>query len=146
MVPGGTPLTSEEQRAASQDAQLREVVAEAFRLLPPGYGGVAGAGAGQGEGVSPKAVDDMVRALFDLRNLTGGDGLGALDWLSTGLATAPPGDGGDLTAAAMRMRDLLMAVLVRLDGGQPPDSSQESEESARAADRFSGGIVQVVDP
>jgi hypothetical protein len=84
-----------------------------------------------------------VQALFDLRRVTGGDRVPALDWLSTGLATAPPGDGGDLTITAMRVRDLLLEIAVPLGSGQP-DFATESEDSTRAAAQFATGTAQVV--
>lgn len=144
-LPGGSPPTLEGQRAQTQDAQLRAVVAEAVRLIPPGTGGIAGAGAGQGEGVSPQVVDAVVRSLLDLRTLTDGEGIGILDWLSTGLATAPPGDPGDITTSAMRIRDLLMEALIEFGDGQP-DGLTDSEASSRAAIAFAEGAIEVQAP
>lgn len=138
-LPGGSPPALEVQRAQAQDAQLRAVVAEAVRLIPPGTGGIAGAGAG---GVSPQVVDAVVRSLLDLRTLTDGEGLGILDWLSTGLATAPPGDPGDITTSAMRIRDLLMEALIEFGDGQP-DGLTDSEASLRAAIAFAEGAIEV---
>jgi hypothetical protein len=144
-LPGGTPLASAEHLAADQAAQLQAVVAEAFRLMPTATVNIAGAGAGQGEGVAADVIDRIVKSLLDLYALTGGDAVAVLDWLSTGLATAPPGDDGDPAAAAMRVRDLLLEVLVGLDQGQP-DRLEESDEALRAAETFIDGVIQVAGP
>lgn len=137
---GGTPTSPEEQSHADQLAQLRSVIIDAFRLLPAGTGGVAGAGAGQGEGVSAEVVDAVMAMLTELQSVTGGGGIGALDWLTTGLRCAPPGEAGDPTAATLALRDLLLDGLQSLGDGQAAIDASQAEQ---AASDFALGTVEV---
>jgi hypothetical protein len=121
------------------------VVEDAFRLLPVGIKGVPGAGAGAGEGVAPKAIDGITNGLLQLRALSGAADVPILDWLSNGLVCAPPGEQGDPTVAALRIRDLLLDALVGPGEGQP-DFTGESQEADRIAEQFATGAIEVAAP
>ncbi len=140
-LPGGTPPLPDEERARDQDARLTDVVTEALALLAPGALGITGAGAGAGDGAAADVINAIAESLLDLRAVTGGDQLGILDWLSTGLATAPPGDPGDITTAAMRIRDLLLDTAFVLEEEQPDDPSTPDPDAV--ADAAVTGTIQV---
>lgn len=135
MDSSGVPPASAERRV------LRAIVVEACRFVPSGAGGIAGAGAGAGEGVAPETIDDLVESLLELKELTGGDGVDVLDWISTGLGTAPPGDPGDPTAVALRLRDLLVETDAEAD--EDPADPDDAEEASRAAEEFGEGMIEV---
>lgn len=144
-LPGGTPLTADEQRESDQLKQLAGVVAEAFRLLPVTLGAPPGVGSGQGEGVSRDLVDTITQSLLELRSASGGDAVPVLDWLSTGLSCAPRGESGDLTVAALRVRDILLEGLLGLINEQRVLSA-ESEVELSAAELFAEGAIEVEVP
>jgi hypothetical protein len=138
---GGVPPSAEEQRQLEQLELLNGVVGEALRLMPSPSGG-SGGGQGQGEGPDPRQVEAVARSVLDLHGLVAPN-TPVLDWLTTALASTPVGEQGDLSVAALTVRDLLVAGIDPGPEFEQEDTPAEADAEVRAAEQFASARVEI---
>lgn len=123
---GGTSLTEAEKAWQEQWNTLHHIVDHAYRLMPAGFG--------QGDGPTPAQVDQVVRVLLLLYEMTG-EGRALYEWLGVALCLDQE---EAQVQASLAIRDYFMSVEHDDDEDMFPDvdENRDAEDALIAAAVF----------